>query len=93
VSVAQLRAEVERLTTLPLPPVAHKGAHATDAEMFLAAASRLERGYPLGGSNLRDAVVRLNAIADPFVRFMCGPCRRGLHDRCRRRTCECECGS
>lgn len=53
-------AEVARLTaTVPLPVVAHKGEHSTDADMFRAAASRLERNYPVGGSNLRDALVRL----------------------------------
>jgi len=34
----------------------------------------------------------MNVIAEPFRRVTCGPCRRGLHDRGRRRTCECECG-
>lgn len=43
----------------PLPEVAHKGPHDTDASMFATAADNLDRGYPLGGSNLTDAVVRL----------------------------------
>lgn len=55
----QAKAEAAEAQVQALPVVAHKGAHTTDAQMFLAAASRLERGYPVGGSNLRDAVVRL----------------------------------
>lgn len=44
---------------VPVPRVAHKGPHDTDASMYAEAARRLERGYGMGGYNLTCAVAKL----------------------------------
>lgn len=58
--VMDLRAELaEYRAPEPLPVVAFKGPHDTDASMFEDMARRLDAGYGAGGSNPTRALVAL----------------------------------
>jgi hypothetical protein len=59
------RGEFARVLPLHIPTVAFKGPQATDASTFRRAASNLDRGYDVGGSNTKAAVAELlrNAAA------------------------------
>ena len=54
-----LREAREERVPEPLPVVFHKGPHDTDAAMFARVVDNLVRGYAVGGSNVRDALVAL----------------------------------
>lgn len=45
--------------TIKVPSVRYKGPLDTDASALLQAAQNLERGYPVGGSNVTAMVVEL----------------------------------
>lgn len=45
--------------TIEVPPVAFKGPEQTDADYYHDAATRLRGNYPVGGSNLREAIAQL----------------------------------
>lgn len=47
--------------------VAYRGPCDTDAAMMLGAADRLERGFPVGGSNVTAAVVRVLRAAAHYA--------------------------
>ncbi len=44
---------------VPAPNVLHKGPNDSDADFMRIAAKHLEGGYPVGGSNLTYAVIKL----------------------------------
>ena len=67
-ATAEADATVDRMrraSLVPFPTIAHKGPHDTDADMLMVAARKMEAGQPVGGSNVRDAIVRLirNTVA------------------------------
>lgn len=56
---AALKAVARLTLSEPLPVVAHKGPHDSDAELFSNAAENIKGGrYPVG-QNVRDAIARL----------------------------------
>lgn len=52
-------AEFSRVLPVHIPTVGFKGRDTTDAKAFRTAADKLDRGYDVGGSNMRAAVARL----------------------------------
>ena len=54
-----LSAVADQLRAEALPVVGHKAEGETDEQRFTQMADRLERGYPVGGSNTRAALAQL----------------------------------
>lgn len=55
--------EFSRVLPMHIPTVGYKGRDTADAKAFRTAADKLDRGYGVGGSNMRAAVASLLRVA------------------------------